>query len=267
MVYFEQEELIAALESVTSEATDALLLSHNIEHLMPVVSYNESPIQRRRLSRDTTPDVQAQSPIIALTFSRKPYDGTLGFVFGSDEENCDVLLSKTMVGNGISRKHFRIDFNWESGSLLLIDQSSHGTVVDSEVTGKHTLRKIFVPIFNRDSIQAGLVRLRLKIPSHEAYQEAYDRNWQLYKKEHQEAIPINSFTGLAVVKPTQATLLETGRLSLLNGIGQGAAGVVHKAVDNEGNFFAVKMLFKPRSEYSKKSVVRDAVFAGRSSCE
>jgi len=162
-----------------------------------------------------------------------------------------------MIGNGISRKHFRIDFNWESGSLLLIDHSSHGTVVDSEATGKHTLRKNSVPIFNGDSIQAGLVRLRLKIPSHEAYQEAYDRNWQLYKKEHQEAIPINSFTGLAVVKPTQATLLETGRLSLLNGIGQGTAGVVYKAVDNEGNFFAVKMLFKPRSEYSEKSVVRE----------
>jgi len=42
MVYFEQEELIAALESVTSEATDALL-PHNFEHLMPVVSYNEIP--------------------------------------------------------------------------------------------------------------------------------------------------------------------------------------------------------------------------------
>ncbi len=162
-----------------------------------------------------------------------------------------------MVLNGVSQKHFRIDFNWEFGSLLLIDESSHGTIVDSEVTGRHTLRENSVPIFNGDSIQAGLVRLRIKIPSHEAHLEAYNRNWQLYKKERQEAIPISCFTGLAVVKPTTATLLQTGRLSLLDQIRQGTAAEVHKAVDSEGNVFAVKKFFKPRNEQFKKSIVRD----------
>ena len=58
----------------------------------------------------------------ALQFDPEPKDAIQGFVFGTDEEKCDVqLLENPDLDNkyGISRQHFRIDFNWKSGFLRL----------------------------------------------------------------------------------------------------------------------------------------------------
>ncbi len=69
MEHLDQENLIATLESVTSEATEALLLPHNSEYRVEPQSRNESLVQSSQLFRDITPDVLAPSPVINLTFS------------------------------------------------------------------------------------------------------------------------------------------------------------------------------------------------------
>ena len=64
-----------------------------------------------------------------LQFDPGPKDATQGFFFGTDEKKCDVqLLEKPDPDKnnkyGISRQHFRIDFNWDSGFLRLNNMSS-----------------------------------------------------------------------------------------------------------------------------------------------
>ena len=71
----------------------------------------------------------ASSRDIALRFSSKVKDPTLGFVFGRFAPRCDVLLTNAEHEKHISNKHFRIYLN-EGGILMLQDQSTNGTMVD-----------------------------------------------------------------------------------------------------------------------------------------
>ena len=85
-------------------------------------------------SRECTPYVSRPPELqLHLQFDRGPKDATQGFVFGTDEEDCDVQLLENpdldkKKRYGISRQHFRIDFNWKSGFLRLNNMSpTNGT--------------------------------------------------------------------------------------------------------------------------------------------
>ncbi|KAH8726852.1 hypothetical protein GQ44DRAFT_141075 [Phaeosphaeriaceae sp. PMI808] len=69
-----------------------------------------------------------------LTTTRKPFDPLFGWIFGSDDELCDLVLDEDST-QGVSGKHFRIDHHWESKSLILTNISRHGTKLSSPSIG------------------------------------------------------------------------------------------------------------------------------------
>ena len=78
-------------------------------------------------SRECTPYVSRSPELeLHLQFDSDPKDATQGFVFSIDKEKCDVQLLENPDSDneyGISRQHFRIDFNWKSEFLRLNNMS------------------------------------------------------------------------------------------------------------------------------------------------
>ena len=154
-----------------------------------------------------------------------------------ETKHCDILLSEHKTRDGISRVHFRIDFNWDTGCLILFDQSSHGTIVESVAMGRKELHKNSIPIFSNDIIQAGLIRFQVVIPSHEDCESAYDQNWQAYKRDVMASLP--QLGSLDIQRNPLVTMKESGKLSLLMDE-EDPDTTVKKAVDDRGNFYAIK---------------------------
>jgi len=232
-------QLIAELVSTSEAATDALLLPHNKRYLAP-----SPPPRTVKQQRQITPALETRPPArITLSLDRLPNNQSLGFVFGSDRETCDVLLHNEPSGGGISRKHFRITINTDTGVLIVNDESTHGTVVTSRRFGELMLRKASTPIFAHDDIQAGLVTFRLLIPSRESCQDDFERNWKSYCSER-NAARAKSLEQPAHQYQAPQTSLETEKLTLMNQFYQRSGKTVSKAVDYRGNFYAVKQLGK-----------------------
>jgi hypothetical protein len=149
----------------------------------------------------------------ALAFSLRPKSLSKGWEVGSDKKRCDLVIHEKKSVEGISSIHFRINWNWNTGCLLVLDQSSHGTNVYSATRGQIPLHGTITPIFANDTIQAGLVMFRLIIPPRENFQEAYDRKWRAYRQEALDTFP--ELRDLNIHKRAPGTLKDSGKLSLL----------------------------------------------------
>ncbi|KAK2763719.1 hypothetical protein FQN54_009335 [Arachnomyces sp. PD_36] len=232
---------VAIFTARSPAAFAALELTHNQSRVKAQTfpSKQRRP-KRERKRRQRTPIVAAATESqLVLSLSEKPIDPLLGFVFGSDEEKCDILLCDEPSKDGISRVHFRIDFNWESGALIIIDTSSHGTPLQSKVAGRHVLlQNRALPLFSGDTLQAGYVLFTVTIPDRGKYRQCFRKNWEEYYREYKEAIP--RIGGLAIQQPEIKTYLDSAEICLVEEIGSGSCGTVHKAVDAAGNFYAVK---------------------------
>lgn len=233
-------QLLAELVSTSEAATDALLLPHNKRYLAP----SPPPPRTVKQQRQSTPALETRAPArITLSLDRPPINQSLGFVFGSDRETCDVLLHNESSGGGISRRHFRITINTDTGVLIVNDESTHGTVITSRRFGERMLRKASAPIFAHDDVQAGLVTLRLLIPSRESCQYDFEQNWKIYCSGR-DAARAQSLEQSALQNRAPQTSLETEKLTLMNQFYQRSGKTVSKAVDYRGNFYAVKQLGK-----------------------
>ena len=148
---------------------------------------------------------------IALSFNPNPKNVSKGFVFGSDTETCDVLLSMDDF-TGISCNHFSIGVDWGTGNPLITcltsDDGSAGIRIKSGNLwelyprnawkvlgpGSTTTIKIF------DSMQ-----LLVYSPSREIREPAYSDNLRRYFEKCQDAIP--EMTHLKLYDPEPTPLL------------------------------------------------------------
>ncbi len=133
MAEFDYSNTILIVKPVGPDAAASLRSEHNTNRLKSfyfkdgvssVAEYDDTR------SRECTPYVSRPPELeLHLQFDPGPKDATQGFFFGTDEKKCDVqLLGKPDPDKnnkyGISRQHFRIDFNWNSGFLRLNNMSS-----------------------------------------------------------------------------------------------------------------------------------------------
>lgn len=225
-IFMDTSDVIARLIPQTEAASNALRLPHNRSFVIEESSTPKEEQITPAATRGTTPAVVLKSPpILLLTYSRLPYDGNLGFVFGSWDEECEILLEETPSASGISRRHFRINFSWDSGRLILVDMSSNGTVVTSQVMRQTlTLYKSSLPLASGDVIQAGVVRLQVIIPAKDDMEELREQKWNMYREQYLATIPKKN--GVPRLLPQAQTVMEEGRISLLDLIAKGSAGKV-----------------------------------------
>ena len=185
----------------------------------------------------------------ALKFSKAPKNWASGFVIGRHGE-CDILLH----GNGISRRHFSIAIN-RNGNPVLWDLSSNGTIVDSFATGKSVdVRSTSHPIFDGDMIQAGLSRFSVEVPLYTGSE------WDAYIGNVLTSLP--PLEGLTVKPKILCTVQDHGQLSLLKDVISLPSGY-RKAVDDRGNFFAVKVKLSKDDDVKRDTGITHVSESGR----
>ena len=125
---------------------------------------------------------------LALRFSSRVCDPTVGFCFGRNTMQCDITLDPVTNQRRVSNKHFRIYIN-DSGALMLEDTSTNGTMVDSvNLGGKRNngscpdsrilLSGSIIEILA--TTQEDIVKFIVKIPARDYHQDEYRENFQRY---------------------------------------------------------------------------------------
>lgn len=132
---------------------------------------------------------------VALRFSAQVKDPLQGFTFGRNMARCDICL-KNDPHRRLSNVHFRIYLN-EHAVLMLEDQSTNGTIVDSVLLKskanppfptRRTLSsgsKISILMHQGMSDLVFLVRIPLR---QGRYQMAYERNLEAYMQRCERLI-------------------------------------------------------------------------------
>lgn len=245
-------QTILILKPVGLAAQDALTSEFNTDRLLQgnAVSTDCSHQFEDSASRECTPYFPPpRATELHLRFNPLPKDPTRGFVFGSDEVKCDIVL-KDNGSRGISRVHFFVDFNWVSGLARLNNLSRYGTGIHSPCidNGDHYLRiresRILYPS-EQSRVTAGTMQFDVSFPVlNEQDMPLHQRNWRDLHTQWRQAVPNIGELGIQTTPAiTQYAAIRKGahRTYILHGqINKGSFGIVRMATDNAGNRFAAK---------------------------
>ncbi|KAK0101752.1 hypothetical protein ONS95_006904 [Cadophora gregata] len=241
-----------------SEVHPAATLSHNASFR---IGNNEiSDEEGSTHGREGTPFTRVPRTWLVLTLSRKPFDPLLGWVFGSDKKSCDILLD-TSSRNGVSRRHFSINHDRDSRSVILTNISQHGTRLTSEsigfegmrITGNESWR---IRPDERTTVDTGKTYVSIEVPRDAVrgkWRSEYEANLEACYREAQEAVPridkLKFHGGPIEDTPAEA---YASRYVLQEKLGSGTFGTVYKAFDRYSKqVYAAKTV---SSSYSPQEV-------------
>ena len=243
---------VIVIESKNSLAEIALELPENERYVVNSVVEDVST-QYSAASRESTPFVAPSMATCALLLTHKPFDPFTGWVFGSDEERCDFLLTTTNKETGVSGRHFGINYNWTSRYLRLTNLSRHHTMMSSPKLGQDIIVRDsrVIPSGEEVTITAGRVTLVIRVPVRGDYQDTFSRALDAYHNEVKEAMPRLATLGFGepLHETPQVVLGKRNRVQYLiekeGDIGEGHFGTVSKALDPiTGDLYAAKRLRK-----------------------
>ncbi|OQO06349.1 hypothetical protein B0A48_08938 [Cryoendolithus antarcticus] len=219
-------------------------------------------------------DSTAQAMDLALRFSAKVVRPHMGFVFGRNATVCDIVVDTDTIKR-VSNVHFRIFIN-ESGSLMLEDLSTNGTVVDDVVLRSKDQARAQTRMLTPGSIiqilspkAEEVVKFIVRIPNREGHEQehqskliAYIHNMALAVARAQDAAPNDVARRLRPANETQhsgpqkmgLTNKHFGmhwsggeKYNVVGQIGKGAFATVYQiATKNDGQLYAAKELEKRR---------------------
>ena len=217
-------------------------------------------------------DGPTQAMDLALRFTARTINQTLGFVFGRNERMCDIVLA-TDTHKRVSNMHFSIFMN-DHGVLMLQDMSTNGTMVDDVLLKGKTAREPQTRMLNPGSIiqilspkPDEIVKFVVRIPSREGHVEAYEGKFKSYidrfargqatktaenERFARRLAPAQTKTqsGGSIKAPlvhNQYGMHWTGgdKYNVVGLIGKGAFATVYQlATKSEGHLFAAKELEK-----------------------
>jgi len=260
MIDVDYTTIVLIIESLNSDAGKALSLPSNEEYVFKQVTDGGPRISPA--SREGTPFVTPSKVVCAIHLTQKPYDPLDGWVFGSDEDCCDIQLSASKRA-GVSGRHFRIHFNWTSKRLLLTNLSQHHTMMKSFKLGREIVVQDsrMLPLHEWITVTAGAVCLNICIPERGEHQRAFDEALNAYHGDVRQAVP--RLAGLGFNKEVRETpLVVLGKRDRVQyiiekegDVGSGAFGIVSKALDPvTGNLYAAKRFVPQRSRLTLKEI-------------
>ena len=229
----------------------------------PQATNRGSPEHRIREITPSPDDLQSVlSPATQLTFSKPPKNPEIGYLLGSDEKACDMVLG--FSDDCISRHMYCISFN-EYNEVVMKSWSRNDTEVSYIIKGKiqQAKRKIFTWTFLPEvgSIlvdAAQRIKFSVIVPTHTTDKTAYEANCRNFMKLANSAShtlnQLNFSSGLET-RPATGTASshaapEPPFYLQLEKIGDGGFGVVYKARSMpDGGTVAVKR-FKSKSAWS-----------------
>ena len=277
MAELDYSSTILIIKPVGPDAAASLRSEHNTKRLMSFHfkdGFNSTSGFDDPRSRECTPYVSRPSELeLHLQFDPGPKDATQGFVFGSDKRKCDVLLLENPDPDnkyGISRQHFRIDFNWKSGLLRLNNMSSTngtGMTAPSVNNGFQALKYNNMHMLHpaeQTKVHVGILVFEISFPIRGKYQGRYDRNWDLYRRRHGDNVPeIDSLAIKPELEVTRFVQYRQGRRSaylLLDEIGKGEFGSVCKASDHRtAELFAAKQFSMRKPGWDARAYLEIAI--------
>ena len=256
MAELDYSTTILIIKPVGPAATRALQSNQNINRLHSFHfddAISTFPLYNNSRSRECTPYAPPPLEIeLHLKFNPAPKEPSRGFVFGVNEDKCDVVLvDNPKEPYGISREHFYIDFNWVSGYVRMNNISRFGTGVRAPSVKtsfqllKHNDRRMLLPV-EHTRVSIGSLHFDLSFPIRDQQQEQlYRRNWEEFRTKCGHAVP--SVGGLDIQPRPEVTQFRVRRESshraylLHDEIGSGHFGIVCKATDERtGELFAAK---------------------------
>jgi hypothetical protein len=254
-------------------AKDVILSPRNRHYLVYSgvnVSFGNQSADIDPESRECTPAISPAAPELHLRFDSDMKDPSQGWVFGIDSAErkiCDVILGRRdevrSSGRKLSTKHFRIYFNFESGLLVLENESQHGTMLQLQGEDRQDLLKGRA---SRSLNAAKVIRVAVAdlkfllyyptLDGIERYQ--HQANWQAFLQKCKTAIPQ---LGQLTLSSTASTRPPSHRTGLRNGymmfeeIGRGEFGVVRRATQyRSGDIYAVKEYFRVKQTQEAKNL-------------
>ncbi|KAF1349766.1 kinase-like domain-containing protein [Delphinella strobiligena] len=156
-------------------------------------------------SRENTPIVEEESRAFALTFRTSDLrDPTLGHVFGSNVDRCDVLMDR-VKDRGVSGAHFRMQLDYRRGlpdTLYIGNLSRNWTrIADKTLNGPlvHILKNGGTPI----SILAGRVNLEVTFSTLDMRDRKFLESWEHFRQSALAALPsISNIQLKPIANPT-----------------------------------------------------------------
>ena len=283
MAEFDYSNTILIVKPVGPEAAASLRSDHNTNRLKSyrfefedgVGSFSGHDPSDDPRSRECTPYVSRPPELeLHLQFDPEPKDATQGFVFGTDDTKCDVqLLENPDPANryGISRQHFRIDFNWKSGFLRLNNMSAtNGTGMKAPSTVKNGFQSLkynnmhMLHPAEQTKVRVGTLEFEISFPTRGKSQRLYDRNWDIYRKKHGDDVPnIDTLAIQPTLKITRFVQRREGHRNaylLHDEIGTGQYETVCKASEaRTGELFAAKQFVMRKPGWDVKAYMEIAI--------
>ncbi|KAI9680615.1 MAG: hypothetical protein M1817_004055 [Caeruleum heppii] len=244
-------------------------LEHNSRFRLPASTSNSvrgrshTPTQSHRASREETPvvTVKDSSLYVTLADGHKPFDPTRGWVFGADERVCDICITGREM-RGVSKRHFSLNVNPTSFTIVMTSLSKHGTVLTSSSIGNPLVpsRASTRHIFDQTNVRAGLERMTLLFPARDQKAERiFNNQFAAYTSEAQKAVPqlldlhveagpdTVAADGDTTITPRKRAKIdhdaEERKYSYGRVLGEGDFGIVRVVYDQKtGNEFAAKMI-------------------------
>ena len=273
MEEFDHSNTILVVKPVGPIATDSLRSEHNASrlasfHFDDAVStfslYDDSR------SRECTPYFPPPAELeLHLRFDPEPKDPKQGFVFGTNEDICDVVILDDGE-QSISREHFYLDFNWDSGYLRVNNISRHGTGISAPSVKngfqmlKHNNQRMLHPA-EQTRVSVGSLKFDFSFPVRgQHHGQLYQRNWEEFRAKCVRAVP--GVGGLNIKSPLEVTRFKVLRTSrhhtylLHDVIGRGEFGTVCKATDERtARLYAAKQFTTTKSGWDAKAYLEIAL--------
>ena len=214
-----------------------------------------------------------QAMDLALRFSARTRNPSLGFVFGRNDNQCDIVMSAELFKR-VSNVHFSIFVN-HSGVLMLQDLSTNGTVVDDTILKGKAASTPQTRMLNPGSMiqilspkNDEVVKFIVRFPSREGHLEQYEAKFQAYLENiaaYEARARTNNLINQRLTGANhkahnsgsiKAPLVQNSvgmhwnggdRYNVVGQIGKGAFATVYQlATKSEGQLFAAKELEKRR---------------------
>ncbi|KAL8941344.1 MAG: hypothetical protein Q9211_001865 [Gyalolechia sp. 1 TL-2023] len=181
-----------------------------------------------------------------LQFDPPPPNITRGFIFGRDEEQCDVVLAEIpdeniqSAGYAISETHFRIDFNWESGLPRLVNLSSKiGTVMlapslkrGGQLLGYNEMA--FLNLTEHTTICIHGFRCEVSFPTYGNHQQQHTSAWQEFGEKPKNLLSSNE-------QPNNRSSQDRqNRYRCVKWVDSDKTGAVYKVSDLAGKLYVAK---------------------------
>ncbi|KAF4955445.1 hypothetical protein FGADI_4555 [Fusarium gaditjirri] len=236
-----------------SAPREILTLSHNIEYLssMKMEFDPEEPgTDLEHYSESGTPAPPSFQAMLVLRFTtaHKPKSPSIGFIFGTDREKCDVLLATTR-NTGISGKQFAITFHTTTGAVIIRNLSKRRTKI-KEQGDKPTQLRTQKVLFGTNVTSIYLPGLELSISKpwqdgdySTVYSDYLARLALVEPDINALRLQSSAATGSSAASVLDMYTRTTTRL------GQGSSGVVYQGMHRQsGELVAIKIYGKRTKE-------------------